>query len=105
MCTPRVLIKRFDFQMKDYTDIDEFDRAVDSIPLMGFTTRIDKALRLAQKDLYALKYGARPSTPKILIVLTDGSQSWEFDFEDPGEVVCFGVFIRTSKFWPRRGVL
>ena len=71
-------------QMKDFTDIEEFDRAVDSIPLMGFTTRIDKALRMAQKDLFALKYGARPSTPKILIVLTDGSQSWEFDFEDPG---------------------
>ena len=33
--------------MKDYTDIDEFEEAVDSIPLMGFTTRIDKTASLS----------------------------------------------------------
>ena len=61
--------------MKDHRNITSFKAAVDAIPLMGMTTRIDRALRLTQKELFALENGARPNHPKILILLTDGSQT------------------------------
>ena len=34
-------------KLKDHTDLLGFNKAVDKIPVMGSTTRIDKALRLA----------------------------------------------------------
>ena len=73
-------------KMKDHADISSFNAAVDAIPLMGFTTRIDKALRLAQNELFTLENGARPTTPKILILLTDGSQTADADAESPGDI-------------------
>ena len=45
--------------MKDHTDILSFGHAVDAIPLMGFQTRIDRALRLAQKELFAVENGGK----------------------------------------------
>ena len=73
-------------KMSDHTDIQSFSAAVDGIKLMGLTTRIDRALRLAQKELFALKNGGRPTIPKILILLTDGSQTPGADAEDPAVV-------------------
>ena len=70
--------------MKDHTDIISFYAAVDTIPLMGFQTRIDRALRLAQKELFAEENGGRTNVPEILIVLTDGTQTAAKDAEDPG---------------------
>ena len=63
-----------------------FNEAVDGIPLMGKTTRIDKALRLAQREMFSLSNGGRPGRPKVLILLTDGSQTAENDAEDPVKV-------------------
>ena len=70
-------------KMKDHTDLDSFKKAVDAIPLMGMTTRIDRALRLTQAELFSIENGARPTTPKVLILLTDGSQTNEAGAEDP----------------------
>ena len=36
-------------KMNAHEDVDAFGHAVDAIPLMGSTTRIDRALRLAQR--------------------------------------------------------
>lgn len=73
-------------KLKDHTDITSFSKAVDAIPLMGSTTRIDKALRLTQAELFALENGARAGVPKILILLTDGSQTQDANAEDPGDI-------------------
>ena len=73
-------------KMNDHTDVQSFNDAVDAIQLMGMTTRIDKALRLAQKELFAVKNGGRPTIPKILILLTDGSQTPGKDAEDPAVI-------------------
>ena len=71
-------------KLKDFDSLTSFNNAVDKIPLMGFTTRIDKALRLAQKEMYTVENGARKNVPKILILLTDGSQSKRGDdVEEP----------------------
>jgi len=73
-------------KLSDHSDIASFSAAVDAIPLMGFTTRIDKALRMTQKELFATKNGGRPGVKKVLIVLTDGTQTRSRMAEDPGAV-------------------
>ena len=73
-------------KLNDHTDIGSFNKAVDKIPLMGSTTRIDKALRLTQGELFETSNGARPGIPKLLILLTDGSQTADTDAEDPGDI-------------------
>ena len=73
-------------KLNDFTDISSFIAAVDKIPLMGSTTRIDKALRLAKKEMFSLKNGGRAGIPKVLILLTDGSQTADVDAEDPALV-------------------
>ena len=73
-------------KLNDYTDVTSFNEAVDKIPLMGQTTRIDKALRLTQKEMFSLPNGGRPGVNKVLIVLTDGSQTQDAGAEDPADV-------------------
>ena len=73
-------------KLKDHDDLAGFNTAVDKIPLMGSTTRIDKALRLTQRELFSLSNGARPGIPKILVLLTDGSQTADADAVDPGDI-------------------
>ena len=53
---------------------------------MGSTTRIDKALRLADTELYSELNGHRAGVAKILVILTDGSQTPDADAEDPGNI-------------------
>ena len=73
-------------KMNEHDSMQTFGDAVDSIPLMGSTTRIDKALRLTQKELFSISNGARPGIPKILVLLTDGSQTADADAVDPGNI-------------------
>ena len=73
-------------RMKDHTDITSFEAAVNKISLMGLTTRIDRSLRLAQKELFASENGGRPELPQVLILLTDGTQTKSRNAEDPGEI-------------------
>ena len=57
---------------------------MDAIPLMGRTTRIDKALRMAQKELFKEVNGGRSDVQDLLILLTDGTQTPGSDAEEPG---------------------
>ena len=66
-----------------FKNIDAFNRAIDSIPLMGYTTRIDKALRLAKEKLMV---GAREDAPKFVFLLTDGSQTQDAGAENPATI-------------------
>ena len=72
--------------MSDHSDISSFKQAVDNIPLMGSTTRIDEALRLAQEELFSFSNGGRAGVPKILILLTDGSQTQDAGASQPGDI-------------------
>lgn len=67
-------------RMDQFKKLADFKKAVDSIPLMGYTTRIDKALRLAKGKLMI---GARKDAPKLIFLLTDGSQTKDSDAVDP----------------------
>ena len=73
-------------KLSDHSNISSFNQAVDNIPLMGSTTRIDRALRLAQKELFSLANGGRTNVTKLLILLTDGTQTPDSGAEDPGDV-------------------
>ena len=73
-------------KLNDHYDQDAFDTAVENIPLMGRTTRIDRALRMAQDVLFLERNGARAGVPKVLILLTDGSQTQSADMEEPADV-------------------
>lgn len=73
-------------KLNDHTSLNSFNQAVDDIALMGSTTRIDKALRMTQKAMFSIPNGGRPGVNKILIVLTDGSQTQDAGAEDPGDV-------------------
>ena len=73
-------------KLNDHTDLSSFSAAVDKIPLMGSTTRIDKALRLTKKEMFSAANGGRTGVPKVVILLTDGSQTQDVGAEDPGDV-------------------
>ena len=59
---------------------------MDHIPLMGLTTRIDRAFRLAQAEMFAAENGGREKVGKLLILLTDGTQTEDVDVEDPADI-------------------
>ncbi len=73
-------------KLSDYKSNDEFMTAVDKLPFMGYTTRIDKALKVAKDQLFSQPNGARAGVPKILFVLTDGAQTNDIDAVDPSEI-------------------
>ena len=73
-------------KLKDHTSLTSFYEAVDKIALMGFTTRIDKALRRTQEEMFTIANGGRPGAGKLLILLTDGSQTKDAGAEDPAVV-------------------
>ena len=60
--------------MRDHMSTESFTDAVNKIPHMGYTTRIDLALKLAKAELFERANGGRDDVPKVLIVITDGSQ-------------------------------
>lgn len=73
-------------KLNDHTSLGSFYQAVDNIPLMGHTTRIDKALRKTQSEMFTIANGGRPGAGKVLILLTDGSQTKDAGAEDPATV-------------------
>lgn len=70
-------------KLSDYKTGSEFKNAVDRLKFMGYTTRIDKALKVAKDELFSKSNGARERVAKILIILTDGAQTRDSDAVDP----------------------
>ena len=79
-------VSELSIKLNDHSDISSFHQAVDNIPLMGLTGKIDKALRLAQRKLFSLTNGGRVGVPKLLILLTDGSQAQDAGAADLKEI-------------------
>ena len=62
-------------------------QAVDALPFDRGVTRIDLALREAQRNFFTPAMGARLSAAKIVIVLTDGKQTTgRADYVNPATV-------------------
>ena len=73
-------------KLSDYQTKKGFNKAVDKLPLIGYTTRIDKALKMAKQQLFLNENGGRQTKPKLLVLLTDGSQTPHPDAEDPARI-------------------
>ena len=86
-------------KLNDFDSEESFFKAVDGIPLMGSVTRIDRALQLAEKEMFSFKNGGRPNVPKLLFLLTDGSQTKGGDSIDPAivskEIIKRGIKVIT----------
>ena len=70
-------------KLNEHQDVRTFKNAVDSLPMFGRTTRIDKALKMARDEMFNKGNGGRDGIPKLLILLTDGSQTKDADAVDP----------------------
>ena len=64
---------------KDKNDYKDFEKAIDRVPHSKGRTRLDKALELASSQLFTASGGTRPSKRKVMIILTDGRQSKDYD--------------------------
>ena len=67
-------------KFSDHSNVVNFNKAIEQLPLLGGTTRIDLALQKAFNELFALKNGMRASASKSLIILTDGKQTKELGY-------------------------
>lgn len=64
------------------TTLKNFETKVDNLPLKGGKTRLDKALRLVASDVFTKEKGMRDANvPKIMFILTDGTQNRMCDEE------------------------
>ena len=73
--TPELSIK-----FSDHSNVEGFIKAVEELPLLGGTTRIDLALQKAFDEVFTLKNGMRASASKLLLVLTDGKQTEDGEY-------------------------
>ena len=64
----------------------DFSALVDKVPFMGYTTRIDRALTLVMNEMFKKANGARDGVPRVLFVLTDGTQTKDRDAVDPASI-------------------
>ena len=76
-------VANISIKFNDHQDIQSFWDTSDKIPLMNSKNRIDKALALADKDMFTMANGAKPMVTNLLIILTTGTQSNDADAEDP----------------------
>ena len=71
------------FNLEKYDTIARFEKGVDSVPYIGGTRRIDKALHAAANVLLE----ARPTALKIVVLLTTGKQTEDSDTKTLEEAV------------------
>lgn len=77
-------------EISNYKSKESFIKIVNDLPLMGSTTRLDKALDMARQQL--TRFAKKDfSTPKVVLLITDGSQTPDFDVTD---VAAIGKEIR-----------
>ena len=74
---------KLNIKLKDYSSIESFSKAVNNISLMGYTTRLDRALRFTREELFSIANGARTGVPRLMIVIIGSSQTRDGVAEDP----------------------
>ena len=73
-------------KLNSHTDILTFWDAVNNITFMNSWTYIDRALRLAQSEMFSVDNGGRPGIPKLIVLFTDGTQTKNDNYEDPAGI-------------------
>jgi len=78
---------RLDIPFNAHYEQASFEKAVDAIRPIGFTTRIDLALIKARDSLFARSNGARDGVNKAIVVITDGHQTYNaHGVTDPSDI-------------------
>ena len=78
---------KLSIKFSDHSSSNAFNKAVDQLPLLGSTTRIDRALVTAYNGLFTMGNGMRADASRILILLTDGEQSKDIDSIPPYDAI------------------
>lgn len=66
-------------RFKDHMNQSTFSTIVRQLPFAAGGTRFDKAIKLAAENVFTEESGARPGVPRVMIILTDGQQSQDYD--------------------------
>lgn len=66
-------------KFSDYMHREQFNNALEALPYHGKTTRIDKAIAMASKELMTEKAGRREDIPGVMVIMTDGRQTPDLD--------------------------
>ena len=64
-----------EIKFSEYKGKDDFNKKVGKLPLFGSTTRIDRALNVAHREMFNVQNGMRPNVTKVLVLMTDGKQT------------------------------
>ena len=72
-------------KLDEFKDLKRFKNALDQRAKFKGSrlTRIDRALEMANKQLFTIENGDRPGVPNYLILVTDGRQNsgiWDIDY-------------------------
>ena len=70
-------------KFSDFKGAKDFNKKVADLPLLGSTTRIDRALDVAYQEMFSARNGMRPGVQKVLVLLTDGKQTEMADAVKP----------------------
>jgi uncharacterized protein YegL len=68
-----------EINFNDYTNINDFSKAVQGLRYQRGTTRIDKALQRAYDDLFSSKGTSRRDVQRVAYIITDGRQTQASD--------------------------
>ena len=68
-----------EIKFSDYQYEEDLVDAVDTLQYNGKTTRIDKAIAMATKELMTPGGGRREDIPGVMVILTDGRQTPDSD--------------------------
>lgn len=66
-------------KFSDYQYHAQLVNALDALPYQGKTTRIDRAIVKASKELMTVEGGRRKDIPGVMVIMTDGRQTQDFD--------------------------
>lgn len=78
---------QYNIKLNDHDTLLGFNKAVDDIPFLGkISKRTDRALQLVLDDMFSIRNGGRAAVPKIVILITDGSQTHTADSKDTAKI-------------------
>ncbi|KAJ1159467.1 hypothetical protein NDU88_012117 [Pleurodeles waltl] len=87
-----------EFTLNKHGSMDDVIKAINTMKRRGGNTCTGKAMTHVRQEVFVESWGARPMVPQVLILLTDGKSS--DDFEDPSlrlknlDVEIFAVGVR-----------
>ena len=70
----------FQIKFSDHMSYSTFETALEAIPYVGRTTRINLGLEVALDEMFQESNGMRSDVPQTMVLITDGQQT-EVDFD------------------------